>query len=70
MSGILCRYKQTEVWIKGKKSSKPSSLFPIPGVEEGDGPCVEQSSGYSFPAVKQEDAWVDYEEFGAGTNSP
>lgn len=67
MSGILCRYKQTEVWIKGKEASKPSSIFPIPGTEEGDGPCAEESSGSSFPAVKQEAACVDYEEFGAGT---
>lgn len=67
MSGILCRYQRTEAWIKGKEALKPSSIFPIPSVKEGEGPCVKASSGYSFPTVKQEAAYVEYEETGAGT---
>lgn len=67
MSGILCRYQQTEVWIEDKEALKPPSIFPIPSVKEGEGPCVKAISGYSFPTVKQEAAYVDYEEIGAGT---
>lgn len=61
---------QRNIRIKGKETLKPSSIFPIPSVEEGEGPYVDESSGYSFPTVKQEAAYVEYEETGAGTNSP
>lgn len=51
MSGFLPRYKQTEVWVKSKQTLKQSSAFPIPLVEEREGPCSEEGLGYSFPTL-------------------
>lgn len=58
---------RTEVWRKGKEASEPSAIFPTPSMEEGEGPCLEENSGYGFPTVKREAAHVDYKQIGTGT---